>query len=87
MIKSIFEFLFIDKFLAIFYYFYTHTHRAAGPGLVKEDFEVTPIMSTYLVAFIVSDLVNTNVSKGIQQTAQFPEINIWTRREVADMTK
>lgn len=57
------------------------------PGYIREDFDITPKMSTYLVAFIVSDLVNTNVSKGIQQPTNLPEINIWTRKEVADMTK
>lgn len=39
-------------------------------------------MSTYLVAFIVSNLVNTNASR----FDVAPRINVWTRPEVADMT-
>lgn len=42
-------------------------------------------MSTYLVAFIVSDLVKTNSSLG-ESSDSMPAINIWTRPEVADMT-
>lgn len=57
-------------------------------GSIREDFDVTPKMSSYLVAFIVSDLVNTNVSDPADEQANnLPTINIYTRKEVADMTK
>ncbi|XP_055622223.1 aminopeptidase N isoform X2 [Toxorhynchites rutilus septentrionalis] len=52
------------------------------PGFLREDFEVTPRMSTYLVAFIVSDLQMVQSSVGFT-----PQINIWTRPEVSRMTK
>ncbi|XP_058826206.1 aminopeptidase N isoform X2 [Topomyia yanbarensis] len=51
------------------------------PGYLKEDFEVTPRMSTYLVAFIVSDLKLVQRSQGFT-----PQINIWSRPEVGRMT-
>lgn len=44
-------------------------------------------MSTYLVAFMVTDLVNTNASRGLSPPTDLPEINIWTRKDVADMTR
>ncbi|XP_037030897.1 aminopeptidase N isoform X2 [Bradysia coprophila] len=56
----------------------------AKPGYIQEDFEITPKMSTYLVAFIVSDLVIANVST-VPLASNLPRINIWTRKEVADM--
>lgn len=60
-------------------------HRHPRPGYIREDFGVTPKMSTYLIGFIVSNLVNTNVSRP-QDTPKLPEINFWARKEVADMT-
>lgn len=56
----------------------------AKPGYIQEDFEITPKMSTYLVAFIVSDLVIANVTN-LPLSSNLPRINIWTRKEVADM--
>ncbi|XP_058451744.1 aminopeptidase N isoform X2 [Malaya genurostris] len=53
----------------------------ARPGYLREDFEVTPRMSTYLVAFIVSDLKLVQRSQGFT-----PQINIWSRAEVGKMT-
>lgn len=44
-------------------------------------------MSTYLVAFMVTDLVKTNVTHSMETPANLPEINIWTRKDLADMTK
>lgn len=41
-------------------------------------------MSTYLVAFIVSDLVIANVTN-LPLSSNLPRINIWTRKDVADM--
>lgn len=44
-------------------------------------------MSTYLVAFIVSNLVNANAAtQHTEITASLPQINVWTRPEVVDMT-
>lgn len=45
-------------------------------------------MSTYLVAFIVSNLVNANAAaQHVPPTSvSLPQINIWTRPEVVDMT-
>lgn len=42
-------------------------------------------MSTYLIAFIVSTLVNTNVSQH-ETLPDLPIINFWSREDVADMT-
>lgn len=47
-------------------------------------FGTTPKMSTYLAAFIVSDLVVSNHST--EGEMDEPEIKIWSRREVTDMT-
>lgn len=43
-------------------------------------------MSSYLVAYQVSDLVNTNVTQK-EQPKDLPVINIYTRKDVSDMTK
>lgn len=51
------------------------------PGYLKEDFETTPKMSTYLVAFIISNLRLAQRSEGFT-----PQINIWSRPEVTRMT-
>lgn len=51
------------------------------PGYLQEDFEITPKMSTYLVAFIVSNLQLAQRSEGFT-----PQINIWSRPEVTRMT-
>lgn len=56
------------------------------PGYIREDFEITPKMSTYLVAFTVSDLVIANVSD-VPLPPNLPRINIWTRKEVDDMAR
>lgn len=42
-------------------------------------------MSTYLAAFIISDLVVSNHTS--TATKDEPEIKIWSRREVTDMTE
>lgn len=41
--------------------------------LVKDTFETTPAMPTYLVAMVISEL------KQVQVQAQGPEINIWVQ--------
>ncbi|GAB0092441.1 Aminopeptidase [Sergentomyia squamirostris] len=59
---------------------FSNTHR---PGYVQEDFAVTPKMSTYLVAFIVSDLVQSNNTTPLHDA---PRIRVWSRPEMSDMT-
>lgn len=61
--------------------------RMPNSEYIREDFHITPNMSTYLVAFMATNLVNTNVSHSIEKDATLPEINIWSRKEVADMTQ
>lgn len=68
------------KFMIFFY-------RSPHPGYYREDFQMTPRMSTYLVAFMASNLVKTNASESAIKDAKLPQINIFTRKEVADMTQ
>lgn len=56
-------------------------------GYVREDFNTTPLMSTYLVAFMATNLVKTNVSRVALGTESLPQINIWSRKAVADKTQ
>lgn len=35
---------------------------------------------------MVTDLVKTNASRGVPPPSGLPEINIWSRKDVADMT-
>ncbi|KAL5282628.1 hypothetical protein ACFFRR_005619 [Megaselia abdita] len=54
-------------------------------GFVRDDFQTTPRMPTYLVAFIVSDLIKSNVTDN--DLIKSPVVNIWTRPETTGMTK
>lgn len=55
------------------------------PGYVRVSFAETPKMSTYLVAFIVAD--NLVPAKNLDVLDDsLPEINIYTRPEVTNMT-
>lgn len=47
---------------------------------------MTPRMSTYLIAFLVSNLAEANVSRGPENPA-LPNITMWTRPEVTGMTQ
>lgn len=58
-----------------------------SPGYMREDFDITPKMSTYLVAFMVTDLIKTNPIKSNEIDPDLPNINIWSRKEAADMTQ
>lgn len=61
--------------------------RQHTPGYIREDFGITPKMSTYLVAFMVTDLIRTNPTKSAPTDPDLPSINIWSRKEAADMTQ
>lgn len=61
--------------------------RQHSPGYIREDFDITPKMSTYLVAFMVTDLIKTNPTKSNKIDPELPNINIWSRKEAADMTQ
>lgn len=61
--------------------------RQHAPGYIREDFDITPKMSTYLVAFMITDLVKTNPTKTTPIDPDLPIISIWCRKEAADMTQ
>uniref|UniRef100_A0AAG5DQM7 Aminopeptidase n=1 Tax=Anopheles atroparvus TaxID=41427 RepID=A0AAG5DQM7_ANOAO len=52
------------------------------PGFIRDVFEVTPRMSTYLVAFVTSDL---ELAQPADPTFK-PAVNIWTRPDVRHHT-
>ncbi|XP_055901908.1 aminopeptidase N isoform X2 [Eupeodes corollae] len=54
------------------------------PGYVREDFETTPKMPTYLVAFVISNLVKANFS--VSDKNAKTKIEFYTRPEGIDMT-
>lgn len=56
------------------------------PDYVREDFNVTPRMSTYLVAFVVSNLVNASVDESIE-APYLPTIRMWTRPQHQHQTQ
>lgn len=60
------------------------TDRTMEGENVLTKFAPTPKMSPYLAAFIISDLVVSNHTSKRNQDE--PEIKIWSRREVTDMT-
>lgn len=66
-------------------------HSPISNGLVRDDFEETPKMSTYLVAFHISDLVLAEQSdpsnSNDNSIDESPLIRIWTREEYENMTR
>lgn len=58
--------------------------RICRPGFTRDDFMTTPKMPTYLLAFIVSNLVKSHYSD--RDASLVPRIEIWTRPENRDMT-
>jgi hypothetical protein len=52
-------------------------------GIIKDEFEITPKMSTYLVAFHLSDLT---VTQNLDDKS-YPKIRFSTRNEYINMTK
>ncbi|XP_037811400.1 aminopeptidase N isoform X2 [Lucilia sericata] len=55
------------------------------PGFTRDDFMTTPKMPTYLLAFIVSNLVKSHFSD--VDANLVPRVEIWTRPENKDMTR
>ncbi|KRG01187.1 aminopeptidase N isoform X2 [Drosophila mojavensis] len=53
-------------------------------GYIRDDFLTTPRMPTYLLAFIVSNMVDS--SFGELDNALVPRVEIWTRPTFVDMT-
>ncbi|KAH8382048.1 hypothetical protein KR009_001575, partial [Drosophila setifemur] len=53
-------------------------------GYVRDDFMTTPKMPTYLVAFIVSNMIDSGYST--LDSAMVPQVDIWTRPTFVDMT-
>ncbi|XP_065721508.2 aminopeptidase N isoform X2 [Drosophila suzukii] len=61
----------------------SHTSRYRR-GYVRDDFLVTPKMPTYLVAFIVSNMVDSRFAA--LDSEMTPRVEIWTRPQFIDMT-
>ncbi|XP_031619853.1 aminopeptidase Ey isoform X2 [Contarinia nasturtii] len=59
--------------------------RLPSSDYIREDFDITPLMSTYLVAFMATNLVNA--TQTAKRNESLPQINIWTRKEVGEMTE
>uniref|UniRef100_A0A336M1Y0 Aminopeptidase n=1 Tax=Culicoides sonorensis TaxID=179676 RepID=A0A336M1Y0_CULSO len=53
-------------------------------GHMREVFEPTPKMSTYLIAFHISNLHKSNITR--DNEINLPTVNIYTRKEVSGMT-
>ncbi|XP_063704261.1 aminopeptidase Ey isoform X2 [Culicoides brevitarsis] len=53
-------------------------------GYMREVFEPTPKMSTYLIAFHLSNLHRSNIKR--EQEINLPIVNIYTRKEVSEHT-
>lgn len=59
--------------------------RPVRDGFVRENFMITPKMSTYLVAFHISDLKMAKESDSSDKSK--PHIKMYTRPEYENMTK
>lgn len=59
--------------------------RLVRDGYVRENFAITPKMSTYLVAFHISDLKMAKQSDPNDKS--LPHIKMYTRPEYENMTK
>ncbi|XP_075148016.1 aminopeptidase N isoform X1 [Haematobia irritans] len=55
------------------------------PGFTRDDFMTTPKMPTYLLAFVVSNLVKSHHSD--RDASTVPRVEIWTKPENKDMTQ
>ncbi|EDW27974.1 GL27230 [Drosophila persimilis] len=61
------------------------SHSSAyRPGFIRDDFLTTPKMPTYLVAFIVSNMVDSRYAA--LDSSVVPRVEIWTRPTFVDMT-
>ncbi|XP_055381623.1 aminopeptidase N isoform X2 [Condylostylus longicornis] len=58
-----------------------------APGLIKKEFYTTPKMPTYLVAFIISNLSNMNLTTLTNDINLKPTVQIWARQEASKMTR
>ncbi|KAH8242277.1 hypothetical protein KR038_008937 [Drosophila bunnanda] len=54
------------------------------PGYIRDDFLTTPKMPTYLVAFIVSNMVDSRYAALDSEMA--PRVELWTRSPYVEMT-
>ncbi|XP_034112270.1 aminopeptidase N isoform X1 [Drosophila albomicans] len=54
------------------------------PGYLRDDFMITPKMPTYLLAFIVSNMVESHFAD--LDGGLVPRVEIWTRPSSVDMT-
>lgn len=52
------------------------------PGYVWDYYETSPLMSTYLVAFLVSEYVDVPSSPHLSDT----QFRVWTRPEAENLT-
>ena len=59
--------------------------RIIREGVIRENFEVTPKMSTYLVAFHLSDLKVGKESSDDDE--KLPKIKMYAQPEYENMTK
>ncbi|ALC46775.1 sda, partial [Drosophila busckii] len=55
------------------------------PGFIRDDFKTTPKMPTYLLAFIVSNMVGSGFAD--LDGSLTPRVEIWTRPTFIDMTR
>ncbi|XP_034484663.1 aminopeptidase N [Drosophila innubila] len=60
---------------------HSSSHR---PGYIRDDFMTTPKMPTYLLAFIVSNMVDSRFA--LLDGDIVPRVEIWTRPTFVDMT-
>ncbi|XP_030558822.1 aminopeptidase N isoform X1 [Drosophila novamexicana] len=54
------------------------------PGFIRDDFMTTPKMPTYLLAFIVSNMIDSRFAD--LDGSLVPRVEIWTRPTFVDMT-
>jgi len=83
-LPSKFEFNFAINF-KILIKFISYQSRDVRDGFIRENFQVTPKMSTYLVAFHISDLKLGMESDDDDES--LPKIKMYAQPEYENMTK